>query len=90
MDLGEEQWRTLCKSKMKLSLINEIVRKIKDKTKKGKNWWKNYLKKKLMAFFFCHVSAESSLKFRHISILFNILILGVPTMQSICHVGIFR
>ena len=27
---------------MKLSLVNEIVRKIKDKTKKGKNWRRNY------------------------------------------------
>ena len=27
---------------MKLSLVNEIVRKIKDKTNKGKNWRRNY------------------------------------------------
>ena len=76
---------------MKLSLVNEIVRKIKDKTKKGKNWRRNYKNnKKAYGTFFFHVSTEWSIKFRHISILFNILILGMPTMQSICHVGIFR
>ena len=46
--------------------------------------------KKAYGTFFFHVSTEWSIKFRHISILFNILILDMPTMQSICHVDIFH
>ena len=50
---------------MKLSLDKEIVRKIKEKTKKGKKLMKKLKKKKkkgLTRLFFCLVSAEWPLK----------------------------
>ena len=51
------------KSKMKLSLDKEIVRKIKEKTKKGKKLMKKLKKKKgLTRLFICLVSAEWPLK----------------------------
>ena len=83
MGLEEEQRRTLCKNKMKLSFVKWIVWKIKEKTKKVKKFDGVF-------FFFGIVSADVVTKFRYISILFNILILDVPTMQIVCHVSIFR
>ena len=53
---------------MKLYLVNEIVRKKKEKKKrKEKIWWRNYKinEKKADGDFFCHVSADWSLKYRH-------------------------
>ena len=48
---------------MKLSLDKEIVRKIKEKTKKGKKLMKKLKKKKgLTRLFICLVSAEWPLK----------------------------
>ena len=69
---------------MKLSLVKWIVWKIKEKTKKVKKF------DGVFFFFFGIVSADVVTKFRDISILFNILILDVPTMQIVCHVSIFR
>ena len=70
--------------------FKEIVRKEKRK-KKGKNFGKekkNIYKSYLVFFVFISVLMWL-LKFRHISILFNFLTLGMAIMQIICHVDIF-
>ena len=62
-----------------------------------KLWHKAYSKKKLgqfsgFFFFFGYLYADAATlatKFRHISILFNILILIIPIVQTNFHVGIF-
>ena len=68
-------------------LVKEILRKLKENINKGKGFVKKrviFLKLRwLFFFFFCHVATK-------IQILFNILILDTPTIQTVCHIAIFR
>ena len=70
-------------------LVKEILRKLKEKINKGKEFVKKrklfFLK--LRFFFFFVVVVDVTTK---IQILFNILILDMLTMQIVCYISIFR
>ena len=78
-------------------LVKEILRKLKEKINKGKEFVKKrklfFLKLRFCCCCCCRrrrrrrLSVDVATK---IQILFNILILDISTMQTICHIGIFH
>ena len=72
------------KMKFKKKNCQKAKRKNKER-KKIVNKRKLFLKDDV-AFF----AADVAIKFKQVNILFNFLILSMPTMQTVCHVIIFR